>query len=137
MEAAKAEPMESLQPIALSSCAPPLRTAVKTSEMIRILYSSHEVRICRGWWRALLARHSLYGPGNATWLRAKVERHEGANPRARFWSIFVPEAIGAPELTELVTDAFRFLRSPERFSEIVLHVCSLTAHRRDRHAPEA
>ncbi|CAE7338317.1 CPK30 [Symbiodinium pilosum] len=45
---------------------------------------------CQGWWRALLARHGLYGPGNA---------------------------MGSPELIEVVTDALRFLR--------------------DRHAPEA
>jgi len=51
---------------------------------------SRPVRNCQGWWRALLARHGLYGPGNA---------------------------MGVPELTELVTDALRFLR--------------------DRHAPEA
>ncbi|CAJ1337186.1 unnamed protein product [Effrenium voratum] len=50
-----------------------------------------EVPSCRGWWRALLARHSLYGPG---------------------------DVLGAAELSELVGVALRFLRdryAPQAF----------------------
>ena len=38
---------------------------------------------CQGWWRALLARHSLYGPG---------------------------DVIGAPELSELIAATLRYMR---------------------------
>ena len=54
-----------------------------------ILSSSWAIQVedksqdCQGWWRAMLARHGLYGPG---------------------------DVIGAPELAELIAATLRYLR---------------------------
>ena len=55
-------------------------------------------------------------------------------------TVAAPEAMGVPELTELVTDALRFLHSnSERLREIsgMVFWCQCMQPRRDRHAPEA
>eukprot|EP00438_Fugacium_kawagutii_P006629 Skav228476 [mRNA] locus=scaffold2004:43192:48101:+ [translate_table: standard] len=69
------------------------RKAVKivNQEEVEVKKTCHDRHIlvedksqdCQGWWRALLARHGLYGPGNV---------------------------IGAPELSELISTTLRYMR---------------------------
>lgn len=64
----------------LGLASSPARKAVKIANQEEVEDKSQD---CQGWWRAMLARHGLYGPGNV---------------------------IGAPELAELIAATLRYLR---------------------------
>eukprot|EP00931_Biecheleriopsis_adriatica_P045143 TRINITY_DN25874_c0_g1_i1.p1 TRINITY_DN25874_c0_g1~~TRINITY_DN25874_c0_g1_i1.p1 ORF type:complete len:1179 (-),score=192.41 TRINITY_DN25874_c0_g1_i1:24-3560(-) len=100
------DPVPILSEVAAGSLASP-------SSSLKVVRSAQDtdqdLASCQGWWRALLARHGLYGPGNV---------------------------MGAAELSELVVAALRFLRdryAPEDYLRNLRTVHSGSKRVKDRY----